>query len=159
MAKSFESHTKNIGSIVGTFESRIVQVPRFQRGFSWETAQVNDFWTDAIAFLEHYSKTASTTYFFGPIVIEEKPEKIILLDGQQRLATSTILLASIRDAARNLTFIKGSPGGDFARDIQKALILKDDEETFDTHWYQEILTANSFVKQFKKTRLAKSVRH
>ena len=127
MAKSFESHTKNIGSLLGNFESRIVQVPKFQRGFSWERAHVNAFWTDVIAFLDQYSKSPNATYFFGPIVVEERTDKIILLDGQQRLATSTILLAAIRDAARGLTFSKGTPGGDFARDVQKALIIKDED--------------------------------
>jgi hypothetical protein len=128
MAKSFESHTKNIGSILGNFETRIVQVPKFQRGFSWEKGHVNAFWTDVIAFLGQYVKAPSATYFFGPIVVEETPEKIILLDGQQRLATSTILLAAVRDAARTLVFVKGTPGADFARDVQKALVIKEDEE-------------------------------
>jgi hypothetical protein len=128
MAKSFESHTKNIGSILGNFETRIVHVPKFQRGFSWEKGHVHAFWTDVISFLEQYAKGPSATYFFGPIVVEETSDKIILLDGQQRLATSTILLAAIRDAARDLTFSKGTPGADFARDVQKALIIKEDED-------------------------------
>jgi uncharacterized protein with ParB-like and HNH nuclease domain len=73
MAKSFESHTKNIGSILGNFETRIVQVPKFQRGFSWEKGHVNAFWTDVMAFLEQYAKAPNATYFFGPIVVEETP--------------------------------------------------------------------------------------
>jgi uncharacterized protein with ParB-like and HNH nuclease domain len=127
MAKSFESQTKNIGNILGHFESRIVRVPRFQRGFSWERTHVNAFWTDVVSFLDLYSKSSNTTYFFGPIVVGEKADRIILLDGQQRLATCTILLAAIRDAARELNFPKGTPGGDFARDVQKAMIIKEED--------------------------------
>ena len=129
MAKSFESHTKNIGSILGHFESHVVQVPRFQRGFSWEKAHVTDFWIDIIAFLDQYTKDSNATYFLGPIVIEERSDKIILLDGQQRMATTTILLSTVRDLARSLAFSKGTPGADFARDIQKEIIIKEDDQT------------------------------
>lgn len=130
MAKSFDSQTKNIGNIIGNFETRIIEVPRFQRGFSWEKAQVSAFWTDVLNFQAEHSKApASSTYFFGPIVVEEATDKIKLLDGQQRLATVTVLLAAIRDAARTIVFAKSTAGGDFARDIQRTLIEKEDETT------------------------------
>jgi len=130
MGKSFDSGSKSIGNILGNFERRVVIVPRFQRGFSWEKTQITAFWTDLIGFREEYLRhPTSAAYFFGPIVIQDGANEIRLLDGQQRLATVTILLAAIRDAARNLSFTKGTPGADFARDVQRTLIEKEDAET------------------------------
>jgi hypothetical protein len=60
-------------------------------------------------------------------VIQESEDKIVLLDGQQRLATATILLAAMRNIARGLDSGNDHAGGDFARDIQKELIQKDEE--------------------------------
>jgi len=62
----------------------------------------------------------------GPIVIQRSTKEILLLDGQQRLATVTIMLGIIRDVARKLTFSKGKPGDDFARDLHRDLIGKED---------------------------------
>ena len=124
MAKSFDSGSKTLGEILGKWERLPVVVPRFQRGFSWEKTQVMTFWTDLISFGEEYIKSpTSATYFFGPIVIQRSTKEILLLDGQQRLATATILLGIIRDVARKLVFPKGKPGDDFARDVQRDLIF------------------------------------
>ena len=69
-------------------------VPLNQREYSWEKEHVTDLFSDfanAIA-------NNRATYFLGTIVLtkdnEGNPE---VSDGQQRLATTTILLAAIRD--------------------------------------------------------------
>jgi len=71
-------------------------VPLNQREYSWEEEHVTDLFQDfsnAIA-----NNKAPATYFLGTIVLttsaEGNPE---VCDGQQRLATTTILLAAIRD--------------------------------------------------------------
>jgi hypothetical protein len=69
-------------------------VPLNQREYSWEEEHVSDLLQDfanAIA-------TNKATYFLGTLVLttndEGNPE---VCDGQQRLATTTILIAAIRD--------------------------------------------------------------
>jgi hypothetical protein len=64
----------------------------------------------------------------GPIVLQEKDQEIILLDGQQRLATATILLACIRDIARDLEPPGEHVASDVARDIHAKFIEKGDSE-------------------------------
>ena len=65
-------------------------------------------------------------YFLGPIVILQKTRtEIELLDGQQRVATATILLSVLRDVAKD-TGVKD--GIDFARDTQSQHILKENGE-------------------------------
>jgi hypothetical protein len=84
---------KGIGKAIA--HNRFV-VPLNQREYSWEEEHVTDLFQDfsnAIA-----SGTQSATYFLGTVVLttsaDENPE---VCDGQQRLATTTILIAAIRD--------------------------------------------------------------
>ncbi|MCL5105542.1 MAG: DUF262 domain-containing HNH endonuclease family protein [Armatimonadetes bacterium] len=130
MGGSFESCKYNFAGLLGKNERRSVVLPEFQRGFSWEKTQVSTFWTDFLDFHEGYCiNPVSASYFLGPIVIQEADDEILLLDGQQRLATATILLAAVRDAARSIaehyTAVKGS-ASDFARDLQRDLIEKEE---------------------------------
>lgn len=82
---------KGIGSVLA--QNRFV-VPLNQREYSWEDEHVSELFRDlADAMAQH-----KNTYFLGTIVLtrgdSDVPE---VSDGQQRLATTTILLAAIRD--------------------------------------------------------------
>ncbi len=128
---SFSSRTYNFNTLLGRssfpdFTAKKVVVPPFQRDYSWEKSHVATFWDDVTGFFKQLSRGGFTdTYFLGPIVILPEQEQINLLDGQQRLATATILLSVIRDIARARG---GQRGADLARDIQRDLIFVDDEE-------------------------------
>jgi hypothetical protein len=66
------------------------------------------------------SKWAKTLIIFGPIVTLASPQegKIYLLNGQQRLATATILFSVLRDLAREVGKSTGTQaGGDFAANL------------------------------------------
>jgi uncharacterized protein with ParB-like and HNH nuclease domain len=68
------------------------KVPRFQRPYSWERAEVEDFWNDTIA-------DADSEYFIGSIVLfSHSPGTLGIVDGQQRLTTITMFLCALRDA-------------------------------------------------------------
>lgn len=132
MPKPFDTQTFTVGALLGRYERRQVILPTFQRSYSWEKVQVSAFINDLLQFQEEFVRSPSTaSYFLGSIVLIEKDESLLLLDGQQRMATATIVLAAMRDLARSLdkpSFIKGS---DLARDIQRELIEKDtDPVTF-----------------------------
>lgn len=66
-------------------------VPPYQRGYAWETQQVEELWNDLEA-------ADGGQHFLGSIVLqfasESEPQ---IIDGQQRLATITVLLCCIRD--------------------------------------------------------------
>ncbi len=76
-------------------------VPTYQRAYSWDTEydksktqkHVNVFLTD----LEDYNKSlASTPYYFGHFLFEEKSESNFgVIDGQQRLTTIVIFLSAL----------------------------------------------------------------
>jgi len=67
-------------------------VPLNQREYSWEKKHVIDLLTD---FTKAMNKKS---YFLGTIVFTSTPDDSLeVIDGQQRLATTTILIAAIRD--------------------------------------------------------------
>lgn len=126
MAKQFDSHTYPIGGLLGKYERRCLTIPRFQRGFSWERNHVSAFWEDFTAFLPSFTqKSTGSSYFLGPIVTRESDDEIVILDGQQRIATATILLAAIRDTAQDVDPQNSHDGAYLARDIQRDLIERD----------------------------------
>lgn len=68
------------------------KIPNYQREYSWEEYELNDFWNDLVNLCE--SEDKNSTHFFGQIVIHNdsnKHEKYII-DGQQRTITSVIFL-------------------------------------------------------------------
>lgn len=129
MNGSFRSYTYNITALLGRASfpndsAKPVNVPPFQRGYSWENIHVATLWEDIISFHEQMQqRNSQENYFFGPIVIRSDTNSVHLLDGQQRLATITIFLGVIRDIART----KGQNGSDLARDIHRDLIMVNDD--------------------------------
>ena len=87
-----ESSGKTIEEIL---QSAYYRVPRFQRPYSWEQAQLEDFWTDVVTGDE-------PEYFIGSIILYEGHDTFDIVDGQQRLTSITILLAAVRDAFEKL---------------------------------------------------------
>lgn len=113
--KAFDSRSRTVGELLSSNQPTRIVVPTFQRGYSWEAKHVKSFWDDISA------ENRSAKYFLGPIVILNKTSEIIeLLDGQQRLATATILFSVIRDLARELDFQDAT---DFAAYVQRDFIV------------------------------------
>ncbi|MBI5289417.1 MAG: DUF262 domain-containing protein [Chloroflexi bacterium] len=79
-----------IGDVLNRYR---LALPVNQREFSWEEEHVRDLFSDLTGAIAE-----AGTYFLGTIVLTQgegdEPE---VSDGQQRLATITILLAAIRD--------------------------------------------------------------
>lgn len=70
------------------------RVPRFQRPYSWDASNVEDFWEDVVE--------SGRDYFIGSMVIFSDGDAAGLVDGQQRLTTVTMMLAAIRNELRQL---------------------------------------------------------
>lgn len=71
------------------------KVPIYQRSYAWEDGEIDDFWAD----LRHALDNREEDYFLGTLVLtpSDDPHRITVIDGQQRLATTSLLLAAIRD--------------------------------------------------------------
>lgn len=89
-----KSETKSLGDIIFSNSKKQVRIPKYQRPYSWEIQQIEEFWDDIIQDMP--------TYFLGPIIVNVEHSKdrdgfIEVVDGQQRLITSTILASVLRD--------------------------------------------------------------
>lgn len=82
---------EGIGNLLHT---GLFSVPRYQREFKWEEDHVRELFED----IENAIADQQPEYFLGSIVISkgdsDRPE---IVDGQQRLASISILLAAVRD--------------------------------------------------------------
>lgn len=71
-------------------------VPDHQRDFAWTTDEVRQLFDD----VEDAMSKPTDSYFLGLLVFLTEGERFTILDGQQRLATTTIIFAAIRDWLR-----------------------------------------------------------
>jgi hypothetical protein len=133
VSDAFNSSPAKVGDLLTTTSlsrARIV-VPTFQRGYMWKKRHVEAFWQD-VDKQRIQSRTRGTDpHFFGPIVTLSRPPEgtIWLLDGQQRLATATILFSVIRDVAREVNKQTGTQAAaDFAANLQSQFIRNEDGE-------------------------------
>jgi hypothetical protein len=74
---------------------RRLEVPPYQRGYSWGLDEVGEFWWDLKA---SYVST-NPQYFLGTIVLAQEggTGRSTIIDGQQRLTTASLLLLAIRN--------------------------------------------------------------
>jgi uncharacterized protein with ParB-like and HNH nuclease domain len=81
-------------------------VPLFQRPYSWSKDNWATLWGDILETYETPMDEALRPHFLGSIVTKSLPNTptgvspFLLIDGQQRLTTLTVLLAALRDSAR-----------------------------------------------------------
>jgi len=117
-----------------------IQVPEWQRSYSWTTSHVETFWEDLLAFSDQYPEETiqDQEYFLGSIVIVDGGASLLLLDGQQRLATATILLSVVRDSLAEYR-------DDASVRLHHQYIAVFDDAT-DTHAYK--LTLNRYDRDF-----------
>ncbi len=74
-------------------------VPKYQRSYSWKEDEVDNLWNDIVTSFNNKSE-----YFMGPIVLNSEGHDeghYDVVDGQQRLATFTILFSVMRSIAKN----------------------------------------------------------
>lgn len=78
------------------FRSCLYVVPNFQRPYSWDIDELEDYWDDVVL--------ARGDFFFGSTVTWESESRELfnnsysIIDGQQRLTTSAIILSVLRDS-------------------------------------------------------------
>ncbi len=140
----YEAGRQTLGALLSTTSPRI-QVPDWQRSYSWTSEEVGAFWQDLIAFDAQYpdENVTGEEYFLGSIVLVTGGETNLLLDGQQRLATTTILLSVLRDARRDYK-------GDAATRLQNKYISDfDDAKGTATH----VLTLNVYDRDFFRSEI------
>ncbi len=86
----------------GVMEEGVFEIPSYQRGYAWQMRQLKDFWND----LEHVSKLGNQFHYMHSLTLRELENEFEnsafeIIDGQQRLATSLILLGLLAKTTQN----------------------------------------------------------
>ncbi|GHQ28579.1 hypothetical protein VN0338_14740 [Helicobacter pylori] len=86
----------------GVIEKGVFEIPSYQRGYAWQKEQLKDFWND----LEHVSKLGDKFHYMHSLTLRELENELEssafeIIDGQQRLATSLILLGLLAKTTQN----------------------------------------------------------
>ncbi|MFA8027206.1 DUF262 domain-containing protein [Helicobacter pylori] len=86
----------------GVIEKGVFEIPSYQRGYAWQDRQLKDFWND----LEHVSKLGNQFHYMHSLTLREIENELEdsafeIIDGQQRLATSLILLGLLAKTTQN----------------------------------------------------------
>lgn len=86
----------------GMIEKGVFEIPSYQRGYAWQDRQLKDFWND----LEHVSKLGDKFHYMHSLTLRElenefESSAFEIIDGQQRLATSLILLGLLAKTIQN----------------------------------------------------------
>jgi hypothetical protein len=77
--------------VVHLLKESFYRIPRFQRPYSWDRTNIEEFWSDAVVENE-------AQYFIGNFVVYDDKNAMGVVDGQQRLTTITLLLCALRNA-------------------------------------------------------------
>jgi hypothetical protein len=108
MAKTLEAHDKLIREIFeGSYQ---FQIPDYQRPYAWTEEQAEELFNDLMSAMQDArSNGATSQYFLGSIVLikNDRDPKSMVVDGQQRLTTLTILFAALRAAWESASYPQG----------------------------------------------------
>lgn len=100
----------NIQTFAGLIsENEIFEVPDFQRNYSWEPKQVEELYVDIVKTIS----SSQESHFVGSVILLKNStpgNRVLVVDGQQRLTTLFLLIALIRDKAHSLP-IHSLPAG------------------------------------------------
>ena len=110
---NFEPSKQTIGELFQKNTS--LTIPRYQRSYEWKLANIEDFYNDFVRVSQ------DRLNFLGNIVIDRSiDDERQIIDGQQRLITTVILVAAIRDFLREK--IKSDEARDLANEIDTSFI-------------------------------------
>ena len=79
-------------------------VPLFQRPYTWSEKQWRTLWDDVMVFYPADDVNDKATHFMGAVVtmparsVPVGVSKFLIIDGQQRLTTISLLMCAVRDA-------------------------------------------------------------
>ena len=143
-------------SLHAVFERRLLRIPDYQRGYAWQDHQIEDFWEDIIRLDE------DTIHYTGVVTLEPVKESIwskweqdkwmiegirydpfYIVDGQQRLATSMILMQAIIERMGSQDKLNGQSIDDIRN---KYIYVENDEGKSFLFGYEKGNPSDGFLK-------------
>ena len=92
MARSNVLNTNTINYLDLIGNGKRYRVPPYQRDYSWSEEQWEDLWND----LMDLRSAPDEPHYLGALVVEEQTDReFLIIDGQQRLATLSVLALAV----------------------------------------------------------------
>ena len=91
-----DTKTVNLNDILGN--GKIYRVPQFQRDYSWQQDNWEDLWND----IELAAETKNAHYMGSVVLQSTDGKEYLIIDGQQRFTTLTIITLAIINAIKKL---------------------------------------------------------
>jgi hypothetical protein len=99
MAKSNLLKTQDVTFLDLIGNGKKYRVPLFQRDYAWEDEQWEDLWND----IQELLVTPNNFHYMGALVVEAVSDREFqIIDGQQRVATLSVLALAVIDRLRTL---------------------------------------------------------
>ncbi len=99
MAKANLLDTKTVNFLELIGNGKIYRVPAYQRDYSWTDEQWEDLWKD----IAERKGNPDDRHYMGALVVEGKSDReFLIIDGQQRMATLSILALAVIDRLKSL---------------------------------------------------------
>ena len=112
MARSTLLETRPVNYLELMGNGRVFSVPPYQRDYSWRLEQWEDLWNDIIEMLP----PKGGRHYMGAVVVEAQSDReFVVIDGQQRFATLSLLTLAVIDALRELASSGVEPDQNAAR--------------------------------------------
>lgn len=138
-------------------EAFLLRIPDFQREYVWETEQAMQLLDD----IAEACTRGRSTYFLGSLVLvgsEESGATWDVIDGQQRITTLMLLLASLRDLEdddqfrESLDYRLNDPGDPVVgRKASPRLVLRELDREFVRTYVQEGSVEELFALSYEDT--------
>jgi hypothetical protein len=91
---------------------KLYAVPPYQRDYSWEEEHWDDLWNDILALRDD----PASRHYMGAVVVQARTDReFLIIDGQQRLATLSILALVVIDRLKKLADANVEPEENLAR--------------------------------------------
>jgi len=120
----------SMGELLQSFK---LNVPPHQREYSWDKEDWSELWNDILSTMKHKQSENEfdKIHFLGPMFFVQESETITpeILDGQQRLATISLLLSVIGDLLYKSQQVSGvsRDTGYAVAEIEKSLFIRTSE--------------------------------
>ncbi len=119
MTTSISTRVTSLGSMLRGRETFIV--PPYQRNYAWDERQYGGYWAD----ISKTYRGATPEYFLGSVVVNNsQAPDLIVIDGQQRLITTAVLVSALRNHLKE----EGMAG--LASEIERDFLVKPDSHGY-----------------------------
>lgn len=143
-------------------------IPPYQRNYEWSDDQCKVFLDDVIKTYESNKKGEKAEHFFGSITFFQteaafgQPNKLVLIDGQQRVTTTMLFLVALRDILKDESIVayidkKYLRNENVADDTEYKIKLKQVETDWEA--YKNIILGDELTEKEKNSAVFRNYKY